>query len=127
MKKNDLDEILSLVSQAKSDLYKKVGDENAAAKELVRSARLLLSAALGAARKENYRESLRLFEALQKNLQEGKLLASEWAEIYLVQAICHARLGQKREMAAAWGKAQTLEPDNEILKQTAKRLGLVKK
>jgi tetratricopeptide (TPR) repeat protein len=120
------DEILSLVSQAKSDLYREVGWEDKAVQERVKAARYQLDAALGAARQGDYRQALRLFVGLQSTLQEGNLEPDEWAEIYVAQAICHTRLGEKRAMKKAWKKAQTLEPDNEKLREVAIRLGLVK-
>ena len=119
------DEILSLVSQAKSDLYRQVGWKDEATRERVKAARRQLDAALGAARQGDYRQALRLFGSLQKILQAGNLEQDEWAEIYVAQAICHSRLGEKRETKAAWQKAHALEPDNEKLRAIAARLGLV--
>lgn len=125
MVEDPFDEILSLVSQAKSDLYRDVGWADKAARETVQAARYQLDAALASAKQGNYREALHLLRALQKILQENNLLASEWAEIYVAQAICHARLGEKREMKAAWRKASELEPDNDKLKEIAKGRGLL--
>jgi hypothetical protein len=68
---------------------------------------------------------LRLFVSLQSTLQAGNLERDEWAEIYVAQAICHSRLGEKRKMKADWQKAHALEPDNEKLRAIAARLGLV--
>ncbi len=44
---------------------------------------------------------------------------------YVAQAICLARLGDRKEMARVWKKAQALEPDNEVLKEIAVKLGLL--
>ncbi len=121
-----LDEIMALVLQAKADLARQVGWEDVAAKEQAKAAQWNLSAAVGAAQQGDYQEALRLFDSLQKILEDGNLLPSEWAEIYLAQAICHARLGNKRAMKRAWKKASQLEPDNDTLRQVAARLGLVK-
>jgi tetratricopeptide (TPR) repeat protein len=119
------DEILSLVSQAKSDLYQQVGWKDEATRERVKAARRQLDAALGAAQQGDYRQALRLLGDLQKILQAGNLERNEWAEIYVAQAICHSRLGEKRETQAAWQKAHALEPDNEKLRAIAVRLELV--
>lgn len=123
---DSFDEILALVSQTKTDLAKQIGWQDVAIKEQAKTARWQLSAALGAAQNGDYQDALRLFDALQKTLQDANLLSSEWAEIHLARAICYARLGEKRAMKRAWNKAQALEPDNEILKETAIRLGLIK-
>ena len=120
-----LDEILSLVSQVKVDLARQIGCNDVAAREQVKAARWNLSAAIGAAQQGNYQEALRLFDSLQKILEDGNLLVSEWAEIYLAQAICHARLGNKRAMESAWKKASQLGPDDDTLRQVAARLGLI--
>jgi len=122
---DSLDEILSLVSQTKRDLYRKIGLEKKAEEEHIRAAKYDLDAAIASARDGKFSEALRLFGQLQSKLQESNLLESEWAEIYVAQAICHARLGQKREMALIWQKAYQLEPDNNELKRIAKRLSLL--
>ena len=54
------------------------------------------------------------------------MLESEWAEIYVAQAICHARLGDMGATRQVWQKANAREPDNEALKRIAVRLDLVK-
>jgi tetratricopeptide (TPR) repeat protein len=120
-----LDEILSLVSQAKQELYNQVGMKSAAEKEQVRAAKYQLEAAIGAAREGKFGEALRLFKNLQNIIEESKLIESEWAEIYVAQAICHARLGQKYDMKQVWQKAYRLEPSNAALKEIAVRLGLL--
>ena len=120
------DEILSLVHQAKTELAQQSGLEKVAQAERIKSARYQLNAALAAAREQKYTEALRLFNSLQTILQQGHLLQSEWAEIYVAQAMCHARLGQKREMKRMWNLAHKLEPDNEKLKTIAKQLGMIK-
>ncbi len=119
------DEILSLVAQTKRDIYKEIGFEKEAGQEQLKAARYNLDAALAASRGGKYREALRLFVSLQNLLQENELLQSEWAEIYVAQAICYAKLGHKREMELTWQKAYQLEPSNETLKSIAKRLGLL--
>jgi tetratricopeptide (TPR) repeat protein len=121
-----MDEIMGLVSQAKSDLAREIGLEDAATQERVKAARYNLDAAVAAARQGEYHEALRLFTKLQRTLEEGGLLESEWAEIYVAQAICHARLGDMGATRRVWQKANALEPDNEELKRIAVRLGLVK-
>ena len=85
-----------------------------------------LDAAIAAARQGEYREALWLFGKLQRTLEEGGLLESQWAEIYVAQAICHARLGDMGATRQVWQKANAREPDNEALKRIAVRLGLVK-
>lgn len=122
---DSFDEILSLVSQAKRDLLNQIGLEKAAQKETVVAARHQLSAAIGAAKNKQYREALRQFRQLQSLLETADLLESEWAELYVAQAICFARLGEKKDMAQVWKRAQILEPDNEVLKEIAVKLGLV--
>ena len=122
---DSFDEILSLVSQTKRDLYQQIGMEKAAQKETVVAARHQLSAAIGAAKNKKYREALRQLKQLQSLLENADLLESEWAELYVAQAICFARMGDKKDMAQVWKKAQTLEPDNDVLKEIAVKLGLV--
>jgi tetratricopeptide (TPR) repeat protein len=120
-----MDEIMGLVSQAKSDLAREIGLEDTATQERVKAAKYNLDAAVAAARQGEYREALRLFAKLQRTLEEGGLLESEWAEIYVAQGIYHARLGDMRATRQVWQKANALEPDNEKLKRIAVRLGLV--
>jgi len=120
------DEIMGLVSQAKSDLARQIGLHDVAAQEKFKAARYQLDAAVAAGRQGDYRQALRLFKSLQSTLQESGLLKSEWAEIYVVQAICYARLGDLKATRDVWQKAQALEPDNERLREIAVRLGLVK-
>lgn len=122
---DSFDEILSLVSQTKRDLYRQIGMEKAAQKETISAARHQLSAAIGAAKSKKFREALRQFKQLQSLLEDADLLESEWAELYVAQAICLARLGEKKEMARVWKKAQMREPDNQVLKEIAVKLGLV--
>lgn len=126
MSDDPFDEIMSLVSQAKADLVRRIGWEDVATRERLKAAHWQLSAAIGAARQDDYREALRLFDTLQKILREGNLVANEWAEIYLAKAICYARLGEKRAMKRAWKQAHELEPNNDKLKDMAIRLGLIK-
>jgi len=121
-----MDEIMGLVSQAKSELAEEIGLEDTAIQERVKAARYNLDAAVAATRQGEYREALRLFDKLQRTLQEGGLLESEWAEIYVAQAICHARMGDERATRRVWQRANELEPNNEKLKKIAIRLGLVK-
>ena len=125
MKDDFFDELRSITAQTKRDLYKDLGSTQRANQAHFEAVRHQLDAAIAAARKGNYREALRLFAAMQKMLHEVKL-QHEWAEILVAQAICYAKLGDKREMTNAWNRAYNLEPDNEKLKEIAIKLGLVK-
>ncbi len=122
---DSMDEILSLVSQAKRDLLDQIGMKKATQKETLSAARYQLNAAIGAVKDKKYHEALRQFKQLQSLLEDADLLKSEWAELYVAQAICFARLGDKKEMAQVWKKAQTLEPDNQVLKEIAVKLALL--
>jgi tetratricopeptide (TPR) repeat protein len=125
MNDDPFDEIMSLVSQVKADLIQEIGWEDVATRERLKAARWQLSAAIGAAQQGDYRQALRLLNALQKMLRECNLAANDWAEIYLAMSICYARLGEKRAMKRTWKQAHELEPDNDKLKDMASRLGLI--
>jgi tetratricopeptide (TPR) repeat protein len=124
--RNDYEEILGLVRRVKADLYDQLDDAPLARKERIKAANDYLQGAMNEASEGRYKEALRMFRQLQAVLEEANLLPEEWAELYVVQAICHARLGQKREQDIAWKQAKALEPDNKVLLQIAIRRGLVK-
>jgi tetratricopeptide (TPR) repeat protein len=123
---DDYEEILALVRRAKADLYDQLDDGPAARQERVKAAHTYLNGAMGAASEGRYKDALRMLKQLTAVLEEAQLLPEEWAEIYVAQAICHARLGQTRQKDAAWKRAKDLEPDNEVLRQIAVRRGLIK-
>jgi len=120
------DELLSMTSQVKRDLYKDLGSMQRANHAQLETAKHQLDAAMESARQGNYREALRFFLSLQKTLHESNLFRKELAETYVAQAICYAKLGDNKEMRAAWNKACNIEPDDEKLKAIAVRLGLIK-
>ena len=121
----DFDEIFSLIADTKKDLYNDLGETAKAEHFNLQAARHDLNGALRSAKAGDFKTALRLFTKIQNALQDSHLLQSEWAEIYVAQAICYGRLGRKREMAMVWKRASALEPDNEKLKRIAQRLELI--
>jgi tetratricopeptide (TPR) repeat protein len=118
-------ELLVITAKSKQDLLTGLGSRQAQLAQ-IDVARRQLEAALASAQKGKYQDALRLFRDLQGTLHKSNLLQSEWAEIYVAQAICFARLGDKAGMKEVWEKAVDLEPDNEKLREIAVRLGLIK-
>jgi tetratricopeptide (TPR) repeat protein len=119
------DELLVITAKAKQDLLTGLGSRQAQLAQ-IDVARRQLEAAIASAQQEKYQDALRLFGNLQDTLHKSNLLQSEWAEIYVAQAICYARLGDKGGMKEVWERAVELEPDNEKLREIAIRLGLLK-
>jgi tetratricopeptide (TPR) repeat protein len=120
------DELRIITAKAKQDLLTELGSRQTQLAQ-IEVARRQLEAAIASAQRGKYQDALRLFGELQGTLHKSNLLQSEWAEIYVAQAICYARLGDKGGMKEVWGKAIGLEPDNEKLKEIAVKLGLLKK
>ncbi len=122
---DDLDEILSLVSQTNKDWYQDASWKHRAAQERIKVARHQLNMALTAARQGDCRYASRLLVVVKNTLQENNLEPDEWLQIYVAQAICHARLGEKGAMISAWKRAYALEPNCEKLREVATHLGLI--
>lgn len=123
--KDDLfDELLIITAKAKKDLLDEIGSRQAQLAQ-VDVAKRQLEAAISSAQQGKYQDALRLFRDLRLTLQGANLLQTEWAEIYVAQAICNSRLGDKAATKEAWGKAIALEPDNEKLRAIAVKLGLI--
>jgi hypothetical protein len=122
---DNLDEILSLVSQPDNDWYRDAPWRQKAAQERIQVARHQLDTALTAARQGDWLYASRLLVVVRNTLEENNLEPDEWLQIYVTEAICHARLGEKGAMISAWKKARALEPNYEKLQEVATRLGLI--
>jgi hypothetical protein len=122
---DNLDEILSLVSQTDNDWYRDATWKHKAAQERIKVARHQLDTALTAARQGDCLYASRLLVVVRNTLQEDNLRPDEWLQIYVAEAICYARLGEKGAMTLAWQQACALEPSYEKLQEVATRLGLI--
>lgn len=122
---DDLDNMLSLTSQADNDWYQDSRWKYQAAQERIQVARHQLDFALTVARQGDCRQASRLLVVVQNTLDEDDLTRDEWLEIYVAQMICHARLNEQEAMQSAWRKAHALEPESGKLQEVAARLGLI--
>jgi hypothetical protein len=122
---DNLDEILALISQTDSDWYRDATWKHKAAQERVKVAKCQLDTALTAAREGDCLYASRLLVVVRNTLQENNLNRDEWLQIYVAEAICRARLGEKGAMISAWNKARALEPNCEKLREVATSLGLI--
>ena len=107
-------------------LYDRAGLSADATKARIAAARYTLDPAIKMAQQGYYQEALPRFDKGQEILEETSLWGDGWAEIYLIRAICYARLGRKRKAMKALKKAQELGPDNETVREIGARLELAK-